>query len=360
MAQIHASHNDLQEKANQSKRKLETLWRDKKLKSQKRHDAMRPVLLLLGVVCILIFIFLLGKSEIARGVRLWFAEGLVEKTRWRLRNSWVSESESALGMIFGLVLDLIWPLVCLVVPILMPVLGWLIWGLMYLIPLLLAVLLLVGALKKNKPIGAMPELTSGEQRTLEAMAFEAGISLSDDGILEAGLEGERAALAKLESLDDDCHIYTNLRVPYDGGESETDIIVVTHGGVTIVEVKNYKGIISGDTSDKDLIHTKIRHNTYDEDITFYNPFRQVATHGYRLAGYLRERGVRSRVRTCVFFVNENLTLKLSDRDGILAAKCPVFKAQDLNQLLRYLQNSGTAFPERDYNKTLDILNGLMR
>ena len=42
--------------------------------------------------------------------------------------------------------------------------------------------------------------------------------------IKVGLDGERKALAALSKLDDCCHIYTNLRIPYGGGESETDLV----------------------------------------------------------------------------------------------------------------------------------------
>ena len=72
-------------------------------------------------------------------------------------------------------------------------------------------------------------------------------------IRRSGLEGEEAAQGCLSSLGDDCYVFTNLYIPYEGKDSETDILVVSPAGVTIVEVKNHKGVIRGDVSDRKLI-----------------------------------------------------------------------------------------------------------
>ena len=158
-------------------------------------------------------------------------------------------------------------------------------------------------------------------------------------IIRAGIEGEQAALDCLNSLDDDCYVFTNLHIPYEDKESETDVIVVSPAGVTIVEVKNYKGVIRGDTSDQKLIQDRGNRDESDDDC-FYNPIKQVATHAYRLAGYLRGKNLPMHIRTCVFFVNPDSEVQLHDRNGILREKCPVFHVNQTQQLLRYLQ-SGT-------------------
>ena len=358
MAQIHAAHNDLEDKLRKAERRREERRWEYHLKYRKRHNAMRPLLLLLGAVCILVFVFFIWQHEIPRDVRLWFAEDLVGKIMARLGNPWIYEDANALGTILYLILDLLWPLVCLLARILMPILGWLVWLLMYLLPLLIGGILLIDAWHKEKLEDPLPEMTFDEEFQLDFDEIMEGIH-NELGVLKAGVEGERKALEYLDSLTDDCHIYTNLRIPYDGAESETDMVVVTPAGVTIVEVKNYKGTILGDTSDENLVQVKNRQDE-DEGDEKYNPFRQVGTHAYRLAGYLRTHGVRTYVRTCVFFVNEGVTLRLTDREHILASKCPVFKVEDVSRLCRYLQNSDIVLSGRDYRQTLELLNFLVQ
>lgn len=188
-----------------------------------------------------------------------------------------------------------------------------------------------------------------------------GLSSGDSreaGVLRSGLEGEQQALDLLRSLNDRCHIFTNLRIPFRDGESETDLIVVTPGAVTIVEVKNSKGRISGDTSDEELRQEKTLSRGRQEVKTFRNPFRQVLTHVYRLKGYLKDRGVSiPHIQVCAFFVNPAAELQLTDRQDVLSGKCPVFTFADVPRLHAYL-TGGAPLPRGDYSRTLALLEEL--
>lgn len=146
---------------------------------------------------------------------------------------------------------------------------------------------------------------------------------SQQKALLAGIEGEERALRLLDRLDNDCHVFTNLRVPYQDGVSETDVVVVSPAGITVVEVKNHKNTVMGDLSDEQLIYRHVSRRGKKKDSTFYNPVKQVGTHVYRLANFLRERGFDVHVRRCVLFMNESVTLRLTDRSGI-GGECPVF------------------------------------
>lgn len=353
MAHIHASFSDLEDKLRKAERKREERRREEHLKDRKRFNAVRPFFLLLGAACILVFAYLVWRPEIPRAVQLWFAEDFAEDLVGKI---YARMNETPIDTIFDLLLYLGWALVHLLSDLLLPILGWLVWLLIYILPLLIGCYLLIGCWRKEKLDDPLPEMTSNEEFLLELKEVLEG---TDDnlGVLKAGVEGERKALEYMDSLADDCHIYTNLRIPYKGAESETDMVVVTPAGVTIVEVKNYKGTIWGDTSDKNLVQTK---DDQDEQSEKYNPIRQVGTHAYRMAGYLRTHGVQTYVRTCVFFVCEDVILELTDREKILVSKCPVFKAQDVGRLRYYLQNSDSVFSRNDYWQTLKLLDFLVR
>lgn len=356
MAYIHASHNDLEDKLRKAEHDQQVQRMSYHVNERKQFNKMRPLYLTLGVVCILVFVYLIWNHSLPRTVRLWFAEGLVDKTMERLRNPWIDEESGGILIILFLLLDVIWPIVCMVARILMPVLGWLVWILIYVLPLLIGSVLLATHWHKKQLDAPLPDLSDYTPLELALENYMAGID-GDLGIYQAGVEGERKALEYLHSLSNDCHIFTNLRVPHDGHESETDMVVVTPAGVTIVEIKNYKGTIMGDASDKNLSHIKPHQ---DEFIDEYNPIRQVATHAYRLAGYLRNHGVFTHVKTCVFFVNDDVTLKLTDSEHILADKCPVFQVRDVNRLLHYLQSGKAVFSDNNYSKTLDLMELLVR
>lgn len=193
-------------------------------------------------------------------------------------------------------------------------------------------------------------LFSGKRRTQD-----------EEGVLQSGLDGERTALSLLEKLGNDCHIFTNLRIPYQGREAETDLIVITPAGITIVEVKNSKGLITGDASDPELSQRKYLRNGDFHDKCFRNPFRQVGTHVYRLKGYLRQQGVQvPHIRTCAFFTNPEADLQITDKQDILREKCPVFLHNEGDRLIRYLCRSDTPFPGRACQKSVRALEALRK
>ena len=166
--------------------------------------------------------------------------------------------------------------------------------------------------------------------------------------IKVGLDGERKALAALSRLDDCCHIYTNLRIPYGGGESETDLVLVTPSGVTIIEVKNYVGTLSGDISHEQLIHNRQEK---------YNPVTQVKKHEWRMSGFLHQQGIRIPVQRCVFFVNPKTRLELTDRDGIIR-ECPIITHRDRKALAAYADGK-IRCTEDVFFRTVEALDALV-
>jgi hypothetical protein len=156
--------------------------------------------------------------------------------------------------------------------------------------------------------------------------------------LRSGMDGEDRALEMVKSLPDDTSVFVNLVVRYDGLKNETDLIVVSPSGLTIVEVKDFSGTLMGDLSDKELTRRKLsrKGNAYDsmED----NPVKQIGAPTYRLANYLRSKGIHTEVRNCAMFTHESVELQLTDRTG-LAQKCPVFTWRDKNAFLQHLYSS---------------------
>lgn len=162
----------------------------------------------------------------------------------------------------------------------------------------------------------------------------AGDNLPDDLQAKAyGIEAENRAIRLLDAaLGRDCHIFTNLRIPYGGKTSETDCIVVTPTSVVVVEVKGHKGRITGDLDDKDL--RKQKKDGWDIEL-FYNPVKQCGTHVFRLGNFLRSAGAHVTVKRCVWFVSDECNLALTDRSNV-RQDCPVFRSQD-PALFRYLR-----------------------
>lgn len=184
--------------------------------------------------------------------------------------------------------------------------------------LLLAVLAVgAGWLAVRWPSWLMMRL-AGEVRCWQALTA-AGIMLAivlalrlrknrrERQIRRAGVQGEEAALRQLaQALGSAYHVYSNVRVTWQGRASEMDMVLIGPAGVSVVEVKNYAGEISGAAHDRFLTRVK-----QGQEETIYNPIKQVATHVYRLSGFLREAGCGTWVRGFVFFVNPRTRVTLT-------------------------------------------------
>lgn len=170
-------------------------------------------------------------------------------------------------------------------------------------------------------------------------------------IYTAGLQGEMRTLSVLQLLDKQHIVIPNATVSFSGQSSEMDAVVIGPSGVFIVETKNHRGFIQGDTAAQQL--TQITQDRYGNRFSqsFYNPCRQVATHAYRLKFVLKERGLDIWVNTCVFFSNPEACLNITNNTN---QNCPVFR--EPNQLLAYLtQGQAVLQPETIQQITQCIL-----
>lgn len=185
-------------------------------------------------------------------------------------------------------------------------------------------------------------LFSGAPKTVSIILALLGIAglVANDvtenklGILSAGVSGESSAVKMLaNALPENYRCITNLRVYHDGKTSEMDLVVVGDTGVFVVEIKNLKGVISGNYDDLNLQHIKRR-----EEKTLYNPVKQVSTHVDRLSRFLRDKGINVWVNGAVYFNSPDAILEISD---IPADGKPIFAAGNGGKelLLNYLQTN---------------------
>lgn len=176
------------------------------------------------------------------------------------------------------------------------------------------------------------------------------------GILKAGIEGEEKALRLMELLPGSYHVYTNLIIPYNGKESETDMIVAGPTGVYIVEVKGHKGTISGDWSDENLRQEKEDRSRTVK--TFYNPLKQVGTHVYRLSNAFRQQKITCGwIEGCVLFVDDDVYLSVTDKAG----KQPhVYTYGSRGQLRDFITlNTANSVSSEQLNRITSYLNSLL-
>lgn len=125
------------------------------------------------------------------------------------------------------------------------------------------------------------------------------------GRLHAGVTGEATALQLARRLPDSCHVFTNRYIFYQGKRSETDMIVVGPGGVAVVEVKYWSGLVEGN-ADENVLTREKKGNRSQAD----NPAMQVKTHVFRLAGYLRSKGESVEVMPFVLFSHPEVRMNI--------------------------------------------------
>ena len=165
--------------------------------------------------------------------------------------------------------------------------------------------------------------------------------------------GERAAGSVLERcLPDGYTVIQNAVIRYGGEKSEIDNIVVGKTGIFIVEVKNNKGIINGNYNWHDWIQDKTDRYDIEHEKTFYSPVKQVGTHIYRLANYLRDNKVFTHVYGAVYFVNRDAKIIINGKPN----EIPVFSYRTTKELLDYIRSGEANLTDRTIQKILQLLN----
>lgn len=170
-------------------------------------------------------------------------------------------------------------------------------------------------------------------------------------ILQVGLDGEKKALSLIKDLDDTYHVFANGEVKFEGQRSELDLIVVSQKGVFVVEVKNLKGEIEGNESDRFWMQHKIGRKGARYSQEFYSPVKQVGTHVYRLSKLLKAEGVYTWVQGVVYFVHEEV-----DIERVNSVHTPVLSSETgLHDFLRTLDKKEDVTEEK-VERIVSILN----
>lgn len=150
------------------------------------------------------------------------------------------------------------------------------------------------------------------------VCLSAGISGSvNTDILASGISGERVAAEVLvNTLPDSYTVFQNVIVTHNNKKSEIDNIVVGKSGVYIVEVKNHNGHIVGNVEDVHWMQHKVGRGGTPYANEMYSPVKQVGTHIYCLANYLRQNGVNTYIEGMVYFANRTCQLSLTGESVI--------------------------------------------
>lgn len=177
----------------------------------------------------------------------------------------------------------------------------------------------------------------------------------DTDILVSGIAGERFATDVLSMLPNSYTVFQNVTVTHADKKSEIDNIVVGKSGVFIVEVKNHNGYISGDLEDTQWIQHKVGRGGTPYEKEMYNPVKQVGTHIYRLANYLRDKGVSTYIEGIVYFVNDDCRLRLTGNSTI-----SVFSSyeQEEERICRYILDGNSNLDGRSVNTICRLIDQL--
>lgn len=156
-------------------------------------------------------------------------------------------------------------------------------------------------------------------------------------ILKRGLEGEERTEKLLSKLPDSYTILSDLTIHAGGKESQIDHIVVGPTGVFVIETKNLNGVITGNATNQELYQHKTGRAGGQYGKSFYNPVKQVATHVWRVALFLKEHRLQTWVYGVVFFSNQEAHVNVSAPAGF---ETPVFSYREGPQkLLDYIVHS---------------------
>lgn len=152
--------------------------------------------------------------------------------------------------------------------------------------------------------------------------------------LKQGVDGEDITADILKNgLDDGYTVFQNSVITYDGKKSELDLIVVGKNGVFVIEAKNRNGRITGSYTKEKWVQHKVGAKGGEYSADFYSPVKQVATHVFRLAGFLRQNSAPAFINGIVYFAGENTRLEISGE----ADKIPVLQGE--KNLIRYIKKT---------------------
>ena len=131
-------------------------------------------------------------------------------------------------------------------------------------------------------------------------------------ILYSGARGERQLYKTVRHLSGNNIIFCNLPIRYKRGRSETDMLIISHRGVIIIEVKNHSGNIQGSwKSDKWQQRKFYRDKTVD--IEMDNPIKQMRRQRDIVKSILNAAGEDVWIDTVLYFSNTNAKLSLNLR-----------------------------------------------
>ncbi len=172
---------------------------------------------------------------------------------------------------------------------------------------------------------------------------------TDATVIKRGIEGEDAASEVISTLPEGYFGFQNVVITLDGKESELDLVVVGKTGVYIIETKNRNGTIKGKYNETQWTQHKVGQGGASYSNKFYSPVKQVGTHIFRLAHYLRSYGTKIHIDGIVYFSNPDATVEISNMQG----EIPIITTT--KELKKHILTGNTSLSKEEIIKICDIL-----
>ncbi len=150
-------------------------------------------------------------------------------------------------------------------------------------------------------------------------------------VLNSGLRGEKQLYRTVKKLSGNNIILRNLPVRYKRGRSELDLMVVSHKGVIIIEVKNHSGTISGSWKAEKWTQKKFYRDGKSNSSEMDNPIKQMRRQRDIVKSILNASGEDVWVDTVLYFSSPNAKLRLNLRESDYVCSSSA-------ELLHFLEN----------------------
>jgi len=131
-------------------------------------------------------------------------------------------------------------------------------------------------------------------------------------------------------------VFLNKRLVFSGGTSEMDMVLVGPGGVAVMDVRSYSGLIEGVVNEQ-VLYRKRQDGSVEK---LRNPARQVVGHVTRLGNYLRSQGLNVFVLPCVLFPDPEASVYVTvpqelfiNERRTLISSCVMMDAQNFWELM---------------------------
>ncbi len=134
-------------------------------------------------------------------------------------------------------------------------------------------------------------------------------------VLYSGVKGEKQLYRAAKKLKGNNIIFRNLPVRYKRGRSELDLLIISHSGIIIVEVKNHSGTISGNWKSDKWTQRKFYRDGKTTTQEMDNPIKQMRRQRDIVKSILSAAGENVWIDTVLYFSSPNVKLRLSLREN---------------------------------------------